>query len=331
MLRMSSDRRHGHHTTRRSMAGLERSFARPIAEGTRGLPGLVGPRGLPRSAELASRCRLWLLGGAARAATTAVADSRRGRSGGRGCRCASPARVVVEPPLFLHDGPPSRSSCPDRVRVHHEDTAQARFRPSNAGALWRCRRSAQQGTIFPAYALASLLRQVTQEQVADLLDERLIPQTLRLVEGRLVNEGLSGLDADVTRQLQVARTDFVSMGFEVGKGERAQGVPLEIRDLYTELVVKLRVLEVEAHHEADELRDGLPEGEAPESAELAEHPVHELLVVASAQLGEQRILVREVLIERAHRDARDLRDAVRAEPCAAFGRENASCRFKDRL
>lgn len=146
-----------------------------------------------------------------------------------------------------------------------------------------------------------------------------------------MDEGLPGLDADVSRQLQVVRADFVSMGLEKGSGERAEVLPLGVGDLRRELVMELRVLYVEAHHEAEEPGNRLVKREAPEPAELAEHAIHELLVVAPAQLREERLLVREVLIKRAHRDTRHLRDAVRAQSCPTFGHENASSRFKDHL
>ena len=67
---------------------------------------------------------------------------------------------------------------------------------------------------------------------------------------------------------------------------------------------------IEIHREDPELHNAL----SPEK----------LSVVALSKRVEQRLLVWEVLIERANRDARDLCDPIRGEALSAFVPQNAS-------
>ena len=95
--------------------------------------------------------------------------------------------------------------------------------------------------------------------------------------------------------------------------------PADARHLLGQHAVELRIDRVRADRQLDHRARGLRDRQRRDARELGEDRGVHLLDVALDQRGDQRLLVREVLVERADRHARGLRrDRVRGQAIEAL-------------
>jgi hypothetical protein len=154
-----------------------------------------------------------------------------------------------------------------------------------------------------------------------------------------MRQGLHRRCQDESGKVEIGNVDLAAMGFEIAAKKPARVSldrfdvfePSGAGDLLGEDAVKLRIDTVSldrgcdefARRDVDRARGDLEQG--------VEDHLRQFLRVALDDGRDQRLLAREVLVERADADAGHGRDLVGARPVVAFLDQNASSRFDKRI
>jgi len=166
-----------------------------------------------------------------------------------------------------------------------------------------------------------------------------ILQPLGVVEHRAVRHRLDRGRHQERRQLDVGDAELVASARQV-PGDRREHRPLELvalgrlaepRHLLHQHAVQIGIDRVRAHDQLDHRAHGRAQRQIAHALELGHHRRRHLVLVAPEQRRDQRLLRREVLVERADRHAGGLRDLVGRRPIEAVLDQKASGRLEDRI
>lgn len=187
----------------------------------------------------------------------------------------------------------------------------------------------------------SLLPQIPHHHPRRLLHQHLhhlLRQHLCLVQHHIVRHGFDCADADEGCDVEIDLAQFLAVLLEIGAHQGVdfadEGFAVELSgagDLLGEDALQFRVDAVGFDRDADEAAHGFLDRHVRDFAECGADDGHDLLLVAVDHGGDERLLARKILIERADADAGDLGDAVGARLFKTLPDQNASSRLDQRV
>jgi len=117
--------------------------------------------------------------------------------------------------------------------------------------------------------------------------------------------------------------NLLATGLEPARGNLVQEAPLGVLDAGgRDRVVEPRILRMDGDECPHAVLDGLLQGEGGDDPDQTDQPLPESLIVTAADFGNDRLLVRKVLVEGADRDPSPFRYPVRGYARALRGSES---------